>query len=28
MFTHPVYEERHMEAYIAAFTKVADHYLS
>jgi dTDP-4-amino-4,6-dideoxygalactose transaminase len=28
MFTHPVYEERHMEAYVAAFTKVADHYLS
>ncbi len=28
MFTHPVYEERHMRAYIDAFAKVADFYLS
>ena len=25
-FTHPVYEERHMNFYIQAFNKVADHY--
>ncbi len=25
-FTHPVYEERHMNFYIEAFKKVADHY--
>lgn len=27
LFTHPVYEERHMQYYIDAFTKVADYYL-
>jgi dTDP-4-amino-4,6-dideoxygalactose transaminase len=26
-FTHPVYEERHMELYVRAFEKVAGHYL-
>ncbi len=26
-FTHPVYEKTHMEAYVKAFMKVADHYL-
>jgi hypothetical protein len=25
-FTHPVYKEKHMQAYIDAFCKVADAY--
>jgi dTDP-4-amino-4,6-dideoxygalactose transaminase len=27
LFTHPVYEERHMQQYLDAFNKVADYYI-